>query len=279
MKSRYLSIDSDKIDMLANRIGESSNSINNGVEKSKSGFSSLQSSPNLSEGINKINNNLKAIGDRVDNYNRVVVRQSNVFFEQENILLSAADYIEIPKNLSIVDNIYESKIEESNLSKDDGIKINSNNSNYLKEFNDYSSSHKNDLNSINNNIATQVRNFSDNYVNSKQNLNNIVKNGTETLNYKDEYSNHFVEINNLKNGETKEVNFENNYNNFKTDISNILKKETNLVHYGDSYSDDKISLVNINNKGTNEVSFDPNYSFSNASLDDLVGDNNDNQSR
>ena len=117
MKSNNILIDSDKIDTMLNRIEEASTSINSGVDKSKQTFSFLQSSNNLSKGVNTINNNLSFIMDRFKKYKEIILKQSSSFFEEEKLLLPVIEEIKIPTDLSVIDNVFESNTNKINVSK------------------------------------------------------------------------------------------------------------------------------------------------------------------
>ena len=259
-------IDSDKIDTIIGHINDSSYKMNNGIGKSKNMFSSIQESGNLSSGVNTINNNLSFIADRFDSYKNIIVKQATSFFEQEKELASLVDKIEIPKELNTIDNIFETKNEEIELTKEDGKAINKDSINYSVEYDETTNIENNQLKRINNNEDIKNINYND-----ISNINNIKVeniNNNENIN-NEKYNNSYDNIDN-----SDDKNLINIYNQ-----EELIKQE-----YNNNYDINKINISSFSNNDIESPIFDSNYVTNHIDLKSMNntivdGDEDDNKGK
>ena len=232
MNNNCIVIDSDKIDVLVGRSNDISRCAENGVSQSKRVFSSLQGSSNLSQGVNTLNDNLSIVIDKFNRYKNIIAKQSTSFFEEEKLLSAAVENIKTPKELAVVDNIFESRIEEIKLYKNDDKAINTNSINTPSDFDDSSVITNQVLEDINKgkkeNIvhydeSTEIQQEKINNINNEQETNESIYDDSSSINH-----NQIFNINN--NIDTKESNYEDMISLKQERLSNINNNINEIRH-------------------------------------------------
>lgn len=255
MKSRNILIDSDSLSTVVSRMSSSAQSISDGADRSESGFAFLQSSDKLSSGINKIIKNLRTVSQRVSSYKDVFSRQGEAFFEQEKLFSAMADQIEIPTELTTVDNIFEVKTKDVTLNKEDGKTIKSDNDSSVTNFDEVKNVTRDDLKSIVKNDEVGQAEYDGQYNEEKVDLEKIVKTMVDDkAQINDSSSIDKVNLSQMKTNEAEQTTVAPEYTDRTVSLSNINKGDTSQVELHQRSYDNSRLLQSImqNKKITNQ---------------------------
>ena len=265
-----LNIDSDRVSSALLGINKTTSILDDGSMKMSSGFSSIQRSPNLSAGINKINNNIKTISGKISGIGNVISKSVDDFCSTEMFYCDVIDQIEIPTELEAVDDIYDSFIEQVKLDKKDGKAVEDEMEN-VAEYDDSYTEKEKELIAVKNNKDSSFAVFNDNYNNSEATLIDIKNDSPSTFNFDDSYTSNDDQIYNIAQDETESVEYIDRYTKIRgAKLKNIEKDDTELVGFVDKYSHEGEDLKNISTEGTEFVDFFDEYDVDRFNLKTIV---------
>lgn len=173
MSKDILTVDSDTLDTTVNALNKASVFLDDSITSSKNSFSYLQSSPNLSKGINTLHGNMSVMAQRLKGFGNTLNKQNNKIVETENYLDGLIDSIEVPTELANVDTTYQSDRVNMNLSKNDGKSVNPNDTTTEQAISEETDIDKVKLDDINNAGGKEKQELDDEHSRDKEKLEDI----------------------------------------------------------------------------------------------------------
>ena len=214
-----ISYKQDNIDLLMQKLNKVSTvlgSMNSGA------FSSISDNETLGGGINKLQKNMSAIGDRASGCASVINKGRDSFSQSEIYLESAIDQIELPTDLKNVYSPTEETLQDTSLNKNDGTGVNANDNTKEEKLADITGEEEN----LGNITKAEVKDeqLTDMYDKDKERIgsinNGVATNEQEMKDIKETEANSLGE---LKQGDTEEEAMADNYGTDKDNINDINK--------------------------------------------------------